>query len=210
MGERSYRQDCALAIALDLIGDRWTLLIIRELMLGKRRFRDLLANLPGIGTNLLSNRLKSLTDACLVAQVRNGQGYQLTETGRGLEEVVYSLIRWGMPFTDRRRSAVHARGEWNLLPLRALLDRDQVGRWRGSYRLEIGGEPLIIAMKDGELMAVDDSQPVLATLRMDSVTAARLGAGQLSFEQAESSGLVEVEGLPEDVEALLAAFPAPA
>lgn len=102
---RTYNQDCVLAYALDLLGERWTLLIIRELFLGPRRFGDLHAALPGIGTNLLSKRLKELEEAGLIVAPTptesRGQ-YRLTEEGEGLRPVARTLMAWSIHyFMDR-------------------------------------------------------------------------------------------------------------
>src|SRR5436305_5264922 len=98
---RSYNQYCGLAAALDMLGERWTLLIVRELLVRPCRYRDLLANLPGIGTNLLAERLKFLTDNGIVQQRDVGgrskrQVYELTNAGQALRPVVLSLARWGL------------------------------------------------------------------------------------------------------------------
>src|SRR6266480_2109730 len=91
MTRRNYGQYCGLASALDVLGERWTLLIVRELLIRPRRYRDLLADLPGIGTNLLAERLKFLVDMGLVRQRGLGgaskrQMYELTETGEERSE----------------------------------------------------------------------------------------------------------------------------
>src|SRR5918995_3325809 len=100
MGKRRYDQYCALARTLDVVGERWTLLLVRELLLGPRRYKDLLAGLPGIGTNLLAERLRHLEEFGLVRRrslppPAGSRVYELTELGRGLESVVMELGRWG-------------------------------------------------------------------------------------------------------------------
>src|SRR3712207_6674695 len=100
MSGRSYDQFCALAKALDVLGERWTLLVVRELLLGPKRYSDLLEGLPGIGTNLLATRLKTLEANGLVARRRlpapaASTVYELTDRGRGLEPALYELMRWG-------------------------------------------------------------------------------------------------------------------
>lgn len=97
---KSYQQYCGLARGLDLVGDRWTLLIIRELALGNRRYGQLQADLVGIPTNLLADRLRVLTSNGLVAPVDGApgpNGYALTPRGRGLVPVLQSLVRWATP-----------------------------------------------------------------------------------------------------------------
>lgn len=101
---RCYNQDCVLAYALDLLGERWTLLIVRELFLGPRRFGDLHAALPGIGTNLLSKRLKELEEADLVmATSREPRSqYRLTEAGETLRPTLRELMYWSIEYFMKR------------------------------------------------------------------------------------------------------------
>ncbi len=105
MSKRSYNQYCAVARALDIVGERWTLLVVRELLSGPKRFKDLLAGLPGIGTNLLTARLKDLEGYRVVRRTilpppAGSKVYELTELGRSLEPVVAALGQWGLEFLD--------------------------------------------------------------------------------------------------------------
>lgn len=100
---RTYNQDCVFAYALDLLGERWTLLIVRELFLGPRRFGDLHARLPGIGTNLLSKRLKELEESGIIESSAGGAGeprghYRLTEDGEALRPVARALMFWSIHY----------------------------------------------------------------------------------------------------------------
>lgn len=109
---RTYNQDCILAHALDLLGERWTLLIIRELFLGPQRFGDLQAGLPGIGANLLSKRLKELEEAGLVEAVAAGDArgrYRLTDTGEALRPSVRTLMKWSILYFLERPESSPAR-----------------------------------------------------------------------------------------------------
>ena len=101
---RSYGQFCALARALDVVGDRWTLLIIRELAARPCRFRDLTDGLPGIAPNLLADRLRLLAAEGVVAHDATAT-YQLTERGRGLGSALKALVRWGIPLMARGQGA---------------------------------------------------------------------------------------------------------
>src|SRR5213076_2721880 len=97
---RKYGQGCGTAHALDLVGDRWALLVVRELVLGPKRFTDLREGLPGIGPNVLSQRLKELEEAEVVRQrvlppPAGSSVYELTDWGLELEEVIVQLARWG-------------------------------------------------------------------------------------------------------------------
>lgn len=98
---RTYNQDCVFAYALDLLGERWTLLIIRELFLGPRRFGDLHAALPGIGTNLLSKRLKELEEASLIVSPTPAESrgqYRLAAHGEELRPVARAMMFWSIEY----------------------------------------------------------------------------------------------------------------
>src|ERR671931_479526 len=102
---RSYLQYAAVARGLDVVGERWTLLIVRDLLLGPKRYKDLLDGLPGIGTNLLAARLRALEKVGLVRRTvlpppAGSAVYELTESGWELEPVVIALGRWGVRFMD--------------------------------------------------------------------------------------------------------------
>jgi DNA-binding HxlR family transcriptional regulator len=120
MGERNYRQVCGVARSLDLLGDRWTLLIVRELLLGPKRFGALAGALPGIGPNLLSARLSKLVTGGIVERgplppPASSAGYHLTEAGEGLREPVEAFAVWGYDLIDPEDAVARgelARGSW--------------------------------------------------------------------------------------------------
>lgn len=124
---KSYGQFCALARALDHIGDRWTLLVVRELLIGPRSFQELQRALPGLSPNLLVQRLRTLTQDGLVlrneAPVRSKSVmFQLTEAGLALEAAVFELIRWGARWMTAGPKDDHVDPAWSILALRAVLD----------------------------------------------------------------------------------------
>jgi len=127
---RSYRQFCGLARALDLVGERWTLLIVRELLLGPRRYTDLLNGLPGIATNLLATRLASMEEAALIARDEAPPPvattlYHLTPRGEELRPVIDALGRWARPLMAEGMKGDAFRAEWMALPTQLYLtDRD--------------------------------------------------------------------------------------
>ena len=107
VGVKRYKQYCPVAHALDLVGDRWALLVVRELMLGPRRYTDLAEALPGIGTNVLATRLRTLETAGVVQKTKLPPPaavsvYELTDDGRALDDVLHSLARWGAGRSPRR------------------------------------------------------------------------------------------------------------
>lgn len=123
MAKRSYQQNCALARASDVVGERWTLLLLRDLSIYPRRFKELLASLKGIGTNLLTARLKDLEAAGLIERGQGEHGgpvYALTPRGHALEPALLALIRWGLSHGPENKPGDHHRKDWDLLALKAL------------------------------------------------------------------------------------------
>lgn len=130
MAKRSYKQNCALAQASDLIGERWSLLLLRELLVASRKFNDLQNSLKGIGTNLLATRLKDLEAAgILERQAQGGAGhvYALTESGRALEPALLALVRWGLSYGPDNQKGYHHRDDWDLVALKALFQARRAG-----------------------------------------------------------------------------------
>jgi DNA-binding HxlR family transcriptional regulator len=137
MARRSYRQFCGLAKALDIVGERWTLLIVRNLLLGPRRYSDLLDELPGVTTNLLAKRLQELEAAGLVEKERLPPPvpavlYRLTADGAALEPAIMELARWGGRYLDRPRAGDTVNVGWGLLSMKR--------RYRGGRTLTVGIE----------------------------------------------------------------------
>ena len=123
MAKRSYKQNCALAQASDLIGERWSLLLVRDLLVSPRRFNDLQTSLKGIGTNLLATRLKDLEAADIIERRARGTGghvYALTESGKALEPALLALVRWGLAYGPDNQNGFHHQDDWDLVALKAL------------------------------------------------------------------------------------------
>ena len=108
---KSYGQYCAIARGLDVVGDRWTVLIVRELLTGPRRYGDLQEGLPGIATNLLADRLRHLEQHGVIDRDSRGR-YELTKWGQGLAEPVYALARWASPLMDEPAGDDEFRSTW--------------------------------------------------------------------------------------------------
>src|ERR687890_1706348 len=129
MPEHRYHQYCALARALDVVGDRWTLLIVRELAPGPRRFVDLLDGLPGVSRNLLTGRLRALEAAGIIARRElpppaARQVYELTDDGRDLAVAMAPLIAWGSRRLGDRREGESFRALWPAVAMAGLADRE--------------------------------------------------------------------------------------
>jgi DNA-binding HxlR family transcriptional regulator len=127
----TYDQYCAVAAALDVVGDRWTLLIVRELLCGPRRNGQLAQDLPGIATNLLADRLRRLEAAGLVEQAREPERqdgrtrtYRLTEAGTRLRPVVEALVRFGLGLLPPDPTGMAFRPQWLALSMSLLVRPD--------------------------------------------------------------------------------------
>jgi len=125
MAKRSYRQNCALALTADLIGERWSMLLIRDLLVGPKRYKELSQSLQGMGTNLLASRLKELESAGIVERQdceRGGHAYALTDSGQALEPAVLALVRWGLTYLPDRIEGYYHQEDWDLVALKAAFD----------------------------------------------------------------------------------------
>lgn len=151
---KRYHQYCPVAHALDLIGDRWALLIVRELMLGQRRYTDLADALPGIGTNILAGRLRHLEGAGIVRRTKLPPPaavtvYELTAEGRALDDVLRSLAHWG----GRTMGAPEAGDCWSTYAVHMRFRPEAAVD--GVYELRlVGGEVLSLDVRDGLLTAM--------------------------------------------------------
>lgn len=153
MGERkSYGQFCGLARALDRVGDRWSLLIVRELLIGDRTFRALESALSGISPSLLAKRLTALMDDGLVGRNdapprSKSVEYHLTDAGRSLEPVIIDLIRWGTRWMLGVPGDDLVDPRWAPLALRALLEDQPAGR--GRVHLDVDGIEVTVSASNG-------------------------------------------------------------
>ena len=203
--KRSYRQNCALADGLDLIGERWTLLVVRELLVAPRRYGELMDNLMGIGTNLLASRLKEMEANGLVT--KDGAVYALTEAGRSLAPVIWEIVRFGLSLGIADQSARLTRPEWDAVALRAMYDPKQDRGLSGRYLVELNGFPFCVE-KHGANVAVQAGRcsEFAAAVSLSKRTARKLAAGSLKFADAIDEGKLKIEGGRREAGRLLAAF----
>jgi DNA-binding HxlR family transcriptional regulator len=199
---RNYGQYCGLASALDIVGERWTLLIIRELLLSPRRYGELLAELPGIGTNLLAERLKTLVEqGVLVKPVSRDQGYELTEFGRQLREPVLMLARWGMTLLGAPSDDQEVRPHWGFLAVQAMIDPARAADIDEVYEFHVDDIVFHIAVEGRVPRAVDGSYDGFCSMvaRTDARTFVEIGAKRLSPFEALASGRLELSGDPDAI-----------
>jgi DNA-binding HxlR family transcriptional regulator len=196
---RKYGQGCGTAYALDLVGDRWALLVVRELVLGPKRFTDLRDGLPGIGPNVLSQRLKELEEVGVLGRrvlppPAGSTVYELTEWGAELEDVIVRLGRWGARSPEMPSDA-ETRPEWVVLGLRAIFD-PETEPVPALYELRFGDEVFWAGVDDGALRVgrgeATEPDAVLTVADVESV--AKLMRGELKPAAALRSGVVKVDG----------------
>jgi DNA-binding HxlR family transcriptional regulator len=190
---KSYGQYCPVAHALDLIGDRWALLIVRELMLGQRRFTDLADALPGIGSNILTARLRALETAGIVRKTKLRPPwavtvYELTEDGRELDGVLRSLAQWGA----RTLGSPAPDDCWSMYAVHARF-RPEVAV-DGVYEIRFdGGETISLAVRSGQLTAVKlpAEEPTLV-VQVAPETLHGLIEGAVSVRAAVADGRAQI------------------
>ncbi|MFE7751826.1 winged helix-turn-helix transcriptional regulator [Streptomyces sp. NPDC057428] len=197
---RSYDQYCAAARALDSVGDRWTLLIVRELLAGPRRYTDLHADLPGVSTDVLASRLKDMEQGGLAVRRRlpppaAATVYELTEHGRGLLPVLTALARWGAPALAERRPTDAVRAHWFALPLLRALDGVthhgvvEVRLDEGEFHISTGAQAT-----GGQAYGYGPAVQPDACLALTTDIALAVGRGELTIAEAVRDGGAQVSG----------------
>ncbi|MGE7390714.1 winged helix-turn-helix transcriptional regulator [Streptomyces sp. NPDC004126] len=200
---RSYDQYCASARALDAVGDRWTLLIVRELLAGPRRYTDLHADLPGVSTDVLAGRLKDMEAQGLATRRKlpppaAATVYELTARGAGLLPVLTALAEWGAPDLAERRPTDALRAHWYALPLLRRLPPTGVPAVvdvvldEGVFHVRLGADGP--AGSGGPVYGDGPADAADARLVLDADTCRELGEGALGMAQALRAGRLQVHG----------------
>lgn len=200
MAEHGYRQYCGAARALDVVGDRWTLLIVRELMLGPRRFTDLLDGLPGISRNLLTERLQTLGRDGVITRAQlpppaARQVYELTEDGRDLAHAMLPLVAWGATRLGARRPDETFRAHWAALAMNAFADRQAARGVQETYQYEVSGRTFYFTVADGSIHLRQGRAPnPVVTLTTDEDTWADIASGATSAAAAARKRKLTIVG----------------
>jgi DNA-binding HxlR family transcriptional regulator len=147
---KSYGQYCAIARGLDIVGDRWTLLIVRELLTGPRRYSDLQEGLAGIATNLLTDRLRHLEQHGVVERDSRGM-YKLTKWGQGLLEPIYALARWGGPLMAEPAGDDQFRSAWLVPVVAGIFGGVDPSRPEVTIEIHTGDSPMTIVSSRGRV-----------------------------------------------------------
>jgi len=199
MARRDYGQYCGLARALEIVGERWALLIVRDLLVGPKRYTDLHNGLPRVPTNVLATRLKELEQAGVVTRrvlprPASGVVYELTERGRDLEDAVIALGRWGARELAEPRPGEIATPSSVIMAMRSTFRPGRAHGLTVDYQLNSGGIALQIRIDHGRLTVTEGTLP-----RADLVIEAGAGlrpliSGEIEPAEAVRNGSVKMSG----------------
>ena len=198
VSRRTYDQTCSLASGLDVLGERWTLLLVRELLLGPQRFSDLLDSLDGIGPNTLATRLRGMEADGLIGKRRlpapaASTVYELTERGRALEPVLLELARWGRELLPADPGELHP--GWVAFGLKIAFDASAAEDVRLTCELRVDAETYVVAINGGQLSVTRGEHPGAdAVIETDGETLYKLGNGELDLRAASADGTFRFDG----------------
>jgi len=215
MGKRSYGEACGIPRALDRIGERWALMVVRELLLGPKRFTDLRAGLPHMSPDVLAQRLRELEENGIVERrilppPAASKVYELTEWGRELESVLIALGRWGAR-APLAAECSEMSLDSHIVSLQTLFDPGLAGDFAPAVELRLGDEVFSLRIADGRLEAergAAAAKPdiVIAT---DPCTLIALAHRELDLPDAIESGRARVTGDKRAARRFLRLFPLP-
>jgi DNA-binding HxlR family transcriptional regulator len=199
--QRTYNQYCATARTLDLVGERWTLLLVRDLLTGPKRFGDLQKSLRGMGTGLLAARMKHLEREGLVARITlpppaRTPAYALTDAGRELGPAVLALARWGTKWAmGERREGETFHAGWAVLAMEAFVDAAAATGVRAVYEFRVDDEVFHVRVADGAVEATHGpAQLPDATLETTEDVLVQLSEGRTTLAEAIRNRAITVAG----------------
>jgi len=200
MARHRYQQYYALARTLDVAGDRWTLLIVRELTPGPRRFTDLLDGLPGVSRNLLTERLRALERAGIIARHElpppaARRVYELTDDGRDLAVAMAPLIAWGARRIGERKPGESFRARWPAVAMAGLADPEAAKGVNETYEFLVGDSAFHFTVDDGSIQLHDGrAQDPAVTWTTDEETWVDIASGKITASSAAAAGVLTVAG----------------
>jgi DNA-binding HxlR family transcriptional regulator len=213
-GKRKYDDGCAVSHGLDLIGERWTLLVVRELLLGPKRFTDLRTGMPGVSPDVLTQRLRELAEAGIVQRRKlpapaGSWVYELTEWGMQLEPIVTHLGRWASRSPTLRHDA-EIGVDSLVLSFRALFAPQAADGLDAVIALKLGEQHFRIEIADGRLdVTRGEAEHADVTIDTDSITLTALLHDGLLIADALKTGDLVIDGPLDLVERFLGLFPLP-
>jgi DNA-binding HxlR family transcriptional regulator len=199
---RGFDQYCPIANALSIVGERWALLVVRELLKGPRRYTDIAEGLPGIGTKVLATRLRELEEAGIVERRKlpppaASTVYELTEYGLGLEEVLHAIARWGARSLGLPKREDDLDPEWGLNAFPALFYPERARDVTEAFVVRVDDDVFTVRLVDGRLRvevgALAEADLGIAT---DMPTFFELASGELPPGEALAAGRVRIDGDP--------------
>jgi len=215
-GKRSYGDACGIARALDLVGERWSLMVVRELLLGPKRFTDLRAGLPHVSPDVLAQRLRDLEQAGIAERRRlpppyASQIYELTARGRALEPVLIELGRWGGANTPPPDDDMCMSLDAHVVSLRTLFDPARAGDFAARIELRLGPERFGVAISDGRIETTRGELPDAdAAIETDPTTLIEVLHGHRPLAAALAAGTMRLAGDKRTAKRFTQLFPLPA
>ncbi len=215
-GKRSYGDACGIARALDVVGERWALMVVRELLLGPKRFTDLRAGLPHVSPDVLAQRLRDLEQSGILEHRRlpppyASQVYELTPRGRALEPVLVELGRWGGANAPPPGDDMSMSLDAHVVSLRTLFDRARAGDFAARIELRIGEERFGVTIADG---AIETERGALAdadaAIETDPATLIEVLHGHRPLAAALAAGTMRLHGDKRAARRFTTLFPLPA
>jgi DNA-binding HxlR family transcriptional regulator/putative sterol carrier protein len=212
MARQRYQQYCALARTLDVAGDRWTLLIVRELAPGPRRFTDLVDGLPGIPRKLLTDRLRVLERDGIIGRRElpppaARQVYALTDDGQDLAVAMAPLIAWGARRLGDREPNDSFRARWPAVAMAGLADSEAARGVSETYQYLVGDAAFHFTVDDGRVELHDGhAEDPAVKLTTDEETWAEIASGRITASSAAATGALTVAGDPEAAKRLAKIF----
>ncbi len=197
--KRRYDDACGTAHGLELIGDRWALLVLRELLLGPKRFTDLRSDLPGISANVLTQRLEGLEAVGVLRRRKlpppaNAQVYELTPWGYEAEPIIQTLGRWAVR-SPGHDPTMRISPTSIMLSFKTWFDPVRTGDFRATIGFRLGSEGFVARFGDGTFV-VDRAEPIAVDVLFEGDPSALGGAvyNKVPFEDLEKDGLLRVRG----------------
>ena len=201
MSIKTYNQSCSLAVALDIIGERWTWLILRSLLTGPKRYGEIQEQLPGIGTNLLADRLKVLCENNIAYKAGKGRqsAYELTTKGEALRPITHQLIRWGHEFREfgdpGDESTLVSMPEWDMLAIEAAFVPGKAEDVQAVLQITLSGFTFHLVIKNRLCRAVTGTAVAPdVSIITDSATLLAIGRQQTSIAREEDKARLKLEG----------------
>jgi DNA-binding HxlR family transcriptional regulator len=213
--KRSYGDACGMARALDVVGERWALMVVRELLLGPKRFTDIRAGLPHVSPDVLAQRLRDLEQAGILHHRRlpppfAAQVYELTASGRALEPTLIALGRWGGAYAPPPRDEMCMSLDASILSLRSLFDAERAGDFAARVELRLDGECFHVVIADGAVeIGRGDLPDADAVIEADPITLLEVLHGHRRLADALAGETIRFSGDKRAARRFTELFPLP-